>query len=55
MVCFSPKRFCAVLHFIVSYYIVLYCILSHALKNTANQRPGLPLHILRYAPGIRKG
>ena len=25
--------------------------LSHALKNTANQRPGLPLHILRYATG----
>ena len=31
--------------------IVLYCILSHVLKNTANQRPGLPLHILRYATG----
>ena len=25
--------------------------LFHALKNTANQRPGLPLHILRYATG----
>ena len=30
---------------------MLYCILSHALKNTANQRPGLPFHILRYATG----
>ena len=28
-----------------------YELLSHALKNTANQRPGLPLHILRYATG----
>ena len=26
-------------------------LLSHALKNTANQRPGLPLYILRYATG----
>ena len=33
----------------VLYRTVLYCTLSHALKNTANQRPGLPLHILRYA------
>ena len=30
---------------------VLYIYLSHALKNTANQRPGLPLHILLYAMG----
>ena len=30
---------------------ILYSILSHALKNTANRRPGLPLHILRYATG----
>ena len=29
----------------------VYMYLSHALKNTANQRPGLPLHILRYATG----
>ena len=29
--------------------IVLYSTLSHALKNTANQRPGLPLYILRHA------
>ena len=36
---------------IVSHHIILYYILSHALKNTANQRPGLPLHILRYATG----
>ena len=30
-----------------------HCIttLSHTLKNTANQRPGFPLHILRYATG----
>ena len=28
-----------------------YLKLSHALKNTANQRPGLPLHILRYVTG----
>ena len=34
-----------------TYRIKSYCILSHALKNTANQRPGLPLHILRYATG----
>ena len=27
----------------------LYRPLSHALKNTANQKPGLPLHILRFA------
>ena len=32
-------------------YLNFYYILSHALKNTANQRPGLPLHILRYATG----
>ena len=25
--------------------------LSHALKNTANQKRGLPLHILQYATG----
>ena len=31
--------------------IQLYYYLSHALKNTANQRPELPLHILRYATG----
>ena len=35
----------------VLYYIVYY-ILSHTLKNTANQRPGLPLHNLWYATGI---
>ena len=30
-----------------------HCIttLSYTLKNTANQRPGFPLHILRYATG----
>ena len=28
-----------------------YSHLSHALKNTANRRPRLPLHILRYATG----
>ena len=27
---------------------VVYCILSHAKENTANQKPGMPLHILRY-------
>ena len=26
-----------------------YIYISHALKNRANQRPGLPLHILQYA------
>ena len=46
----------SVLYFTVLYCSVLYCsvlyyFLSHALKNTANQRPGLPLHILRYATG----
>ena len=41
--------YCTVLYCIVLYYIVLYCVFSHTLKNTANQRPGLPLHILRYA------
>ena len=29
----------------------MYCILSNALKNTVNQRPGLPLNVLRYATG----
>ena len=33
------------------YIILKYYILSHALKNTANQRLGLPLHILRYTTG----
>ena len=28
-----------------------YVVLSHTLKNTANQRPGLLLHILRYTMG----
>ena len=31
--------------------VTLFFFLSHALKNTANQIPGLPLHILRYATG----
>ena len=43
--------YCAVLYCTVLCCAVLYCTLSHALKNTANQRPGLPLHILRYATG----
>ena len=34
------------------YCSVLYCVLSRVYKNTANQRPGLLLHILRYATGI---
>ena len=29
----------------------MYRILSHALKNTANLRPGKPLHIMRYPTG----
>ena len=29
----------------------VYMYLSHALKNKANRRPGLPLHILRYVTG----
>ena len=28
-----------------------YKLLSHVFKNTANQRSGLPLHILQYATG----
>ena len=32
-----------------AYYIILYYTLSHALKNTVSQRPGLPMHILRYS------
>ena len=48
--------FCFVLYCFVCYiyiyiYIYIYNILSHTLKNTANQRPGLPLHILRYETG----
>ena len=35
----------------MDHYELTYLFLSHALKNTANQRPGLPLHILRYATG----
>ena len=30
------------------FYDILYYFLSHALKNTANQRPRKPLRILRY-------
>ena len=41
--------FYTVLYYTMLYYTILYYTLSHALKNTANQRPGLPLHILRYA------
>ena len=29
--------------------IVPYCVLSHAKEDTGNQKPGKPLHILRYA------
>ena len=39
------------LHVYVYAYVYVYVYLSLALKNTANQRPGLPLHILRYATG----
>ena len=39
----------AVLYCTVLYYTVHVLYLSHVLKNTANQRPGLPLHILQYA------
>ena len=37
----------------ILYYTIhiLYYTLSHALKNTANQRPGLPMYILGYAMG----
>ena len=41
--------YCTVLYCIALHCIELYCTLSHALKNTANKRQGLPLHILRYA------
>ena len=40
-----------ILYYTILYYTILYYTLSHALKNTANQWPGLPLHILRYATG----
>ena len=40
-----------ILYYIMSCYVLFYYIISHSLKNTANQRPGLPLHILRYATG----
>ena len=30
---------------------MVYFVVSHPSKNTANQRPGKPLHILRYPPG----
>ena len=43
--------YCITLYYIIFYYIILYYSLSHALKNTANQRPGLPLQILLYATG----
>ena len=33
----------------------LHGILSHALENTANKRPGLPLYILRYERVICNG
>ena len=42
---------------IISYHIILYYkynyifLKSYAFKNTVNQRPGLPLHILWYATG----
>ena len=47
---------CSYLNFVLMYVLylcttILYCTLSHALKNTANQRPGFSLHILRYATG----
>ena len=66
VVMYCITLYCVVLLCIVLYYIVsccyvlcctilccvvVRCILSHALKNTANQRPGLPLHILRYVTG----
>ena len=43
--------YCTIELYCVLHCVVLCCILSHTLKNTANQRPGLPLHILRYATG----
>ena len=43
--------YCIALYCIVLYCIVLYCIVSLAFKNTANQRLGKPLHILRYPTG----
>ena len=42
---------CVALGIVVLQCVIAYCILSHALKNTANQSPGLPLRILRYATG----
>ena len=30
---------------------MVYFVVSNPSKNTANQRPGKPLHILRYPPG----
>ena len=46
---FGALRFHQVQTPIKQVTIITYTDLSHALKNTANQRPGLPLHILRYA------
>ena len=42
---------CWSLDFVLELSRIRYLFLFHALKNTANQRPGLPLHILRYATG----
>ena len=39
------------LHICMHICMHVYMYLSHALKNTANRRPGLPLHILRYVTG----
>ena len=38
-----------VLYCSILYFILFYFISSHALKKTANQKPGLPLHILWYS------
>ena len=51
---YSPEKNWIALDCILHIFIVgkiIYIHLFHALKNTANQGPGLPLHILRHATG----
>ena len=48
---YSVVLYCTVLYYAILYHTIPYYTLSHALKDIANQRPGLPLHILRYATG----
>ena len=45
------QKFSSINSFFAEQKPMEYRYLFHALKNTANQRPGLPLHILRYVTG----